>query len=329
VTISLPLAVGILLAIAVLSIGGTFAATRIAGGGQAATPQATITLTPTETQTPDPTPTETPAPTATPLPPLEITLPPNFYCVDLAAFYDVTLDSILRLNPGLRCEMLVLGQRIFIPQPTPTPVPPPTETLSPEEATLAACQTIPYTVESGDALSSIAANYNVSMQAIIDFNGMPDPTVYAGQILIIPLCQRNPTPGPTPTQTPPPPYPAPSLLLPQDGAAFTLADDTVTLQWASVATLRETEFYQVIVEDITEGSGTRRTVDYETDTTHQVPVSFRPSESLPHVMRWWVTTVRLISTNAAGQPIYISAGGISLRRDFTWSGAAVGPTPTP
>ncbi|MEW6568757.1 MAG: hypothetical protein AB1449_11445, partial [Chloroflexota bacterium] len=126
-----------------------------------------------------------------------------------------------------------------------------------------------------------------------------------------------------------PPHPAPNLLLPQDGAAFTLANDSVTLQWASVGQLRENEFYQVVVEDVTEGTGTRRIVDYVRDTKYIVPVGLRPSEAMPHVLRWWVTTVRQTGTNAAGNPIYTSAGATSIRRDFTWSGAAIGPTPTP
>jgi LysM repeat protein len=268
-------------------------------------------------------------PTPTPLPPIEITLPPNYFCVDLAAVYNVSLQSILALNPGLNCNLLVVGQTILIPQPTPTPAPPPTETLSPEDATAAACETVSYEVQEGEALSAIADNYNVSMEAIMNYNSMTGTTVYTGQRLIIPLCYRNPTPGPSPTPTSPPPYPAPNLLLPLDGAAFTLADDTVTLQWAAVAQLREGELYQVIIEDVTEGSGTVRLVQYVSDTKYIVPVSFRPAGTLPHILRWWVTAVRQTGTNEAGNPIYAPAGASSIRRVFTWSAGAVGATPTP
>ena len=329
VTLSLPLAIGVLAGFVLLSAGGTFAATRISGGGAGRELSPTPSTTPTITDTPAPTFTETPAPTATPLPPIEIILPPNYFCVDLAAVYNVSLQSILALNPGLNCNLLVVGQSIMIPQPTPTAAPPPTETLSPEDATSAACETVSYEVQEGEALSAIAESYNVSMQAIMDYNSMTGTTVFSGQTLIIPLCFRNPTPGPSPTPTSPPPYPAPNLLLPLDGAAFTLADDTVTLQWAAVAQLREGELYQVTVEDVTEGSGTRRLVAYVSDTKYIVPVSFRPSGTLPHILRWWVTTVRQTGTNDAGIPIYASAGSNSIRRAFTWFAAAVGSTPTP
>jgi LysM repeat protein len=329
VTLSLPVAIGVLAVFVLVSAGGTYAAARVAGGAGPREPSPTASLTPTITNTAAPTFTETPAPTPTPLPPIEITLPPNFFCVDLAAFYDVSLNSILQINPGLRCDLLNVGQTILIPQPTPTPAPPPTETLSPEDATAAACETVTYEVQEGEALSAIADNYNVSMEGIIEYNSMTGTTVYAGQRLVIPLCFRNPTPGPTPTATAPPPYPAPNLLLPLDGAAFTLANDSITLQWAAVAQLRPDEYYQVTVEDVTEGSGTRRLVEVVTDTKYIVPLSFRPVETVPHILRWWVTTVRQTGSNDAGDPIYVAAGAISIRRDFTWSGSAAGPTPTP
>ncbi len=328
IVLPLPLAVGILVGVVALAAGLVLVVSRMGGGGRGE-PSPTASLTPTVSNTPEPTSTPSPEPTWTPLPPIEITLGPNLYCVDLAAIFDVSLQSILAANPGMRCELLVQGQRILIPQPTPTGTPLPTNTLSPEEATRAACETITYTVQDSDTLSGIATNYNIDMQAIMAWNNMSGPTVFSGQVLILPLCARNPTPGPSPTPTPPPPYPAPNLLLPQDGAAFTLANDSVTLQWASVGQLRENEYYQVIVEDVTEGTGTRRIVDYVRDTKYIVPASMRPAEAVPHVLRWWVTTVRQTGTNAAGNPIYTSAGAVSIRRDFTWSGAAIGPTPTP
>ncbi len=66
-----------------------------------------------------------------------------------------------------------------------------------------------------------------------------------------------------------------------------------------------------------------------TDTKFIVPASFRPTEAIPHVMRWWVMPVRSVGTDAAGEPIYVSAGAASARRDFIWSGAAPAATPTP
>jgi LysM repeat protein len=330
ISLSLPVALAILAVFTTLAVGLTYIATQGLGVGAPSTEEATITNTPTETQTAEPTATQTPVSSPTPLPTIEYIVDVNDTLGAIAVGYDVSIQSILQLNPGINSQsILSVGQRIYLPQPTPTPSPEPTSTLPPEEATIAACDTVLYTVEANDTLGSIAANYNVRAQAIQDFNDLTSDTVFLGQVLIIPLCERNPTPGPSPTPTKPPPYPAPNLLLPQDGAAFTLADDTVTLQWAAVGELRDNESYRVTVEDITEGSGTRRIVDYVKDTKYIVPTSLRPNESTPHIMRWWVQVVRQTGITVEGEARYEPGGTVSNQRDFVWSGAAPGATPTP
>ena len=329
ITLSIPLAILLLAVFALISAGLTYGATFIIGNRESAIPSRTPTTALTETSTSAPTSTETIVPSPTPLPTFEYTIVAGDTCLGIALYHDVSVQSIRNINPGLVCEVLSLGKKINISQPTPTPSPAPTATLPPAEATLAACETITYTVESDDTLSGIATNYSVSMRAIMDYNGMTSDTVYIGQVLIVPLCERLPTPGPSPTVTLPPPHSAPNLLLPQDGAAFSLANDTVTLQWASVGELRENEFYQVTVEDITEGSGMLRFTAYVTDTKYIIPTSFRPTETIPHIMRWWVQVVRQAGSTVTGDPNYRSAGVISVKRDFTWSGAAPAVTPTP
>lgn len=329
ISLSLTAAIGLLAGFALLASGLTFAATRLTGIGEAAEPTATPSLTPTITPTLEPTATETPIPSPTPEPPIEYTVVENDSCGALAAFFDVSVQSIVQENDLPSTCPLSIGQVLRIPRPTPTPLPPPTETLSPAEATDAACEKITYTVAENDSLSAIAANYAVSIQAVMDYNGMTSQTVFVGQVLIIPLCERLPTPGPSPTPTSPPPYPAPNLLLPRDGQAFTLADNAVTLQWAAVAPLREDEAYQVTVEDLTEGSGTVRLVAQVTDTKYIVPATFRPGDVLPHILRWQVTTVRRAGTAADGTTRWVSAGAPSVFRHFTWSGSIAGATSTP
>jgi hypothetical protein len=117
------------------------------------------------------------------------------------------------------------------------------------------------------------------------------------------------------------------LLLPQDGSAFTAANDSVTLQWASVGVLRPNESYNVIIEDLTEGSG-RRLVDYVTDTRYIIPVTFRPTDSMPHVIRWNIQPVRQTGTDAEGKPIWQIAGALSTPMVFSWSGLGIA-SPTP
>lgn len=326
-----PLAVGLLVVFALLSSGATFMAVRMIGLGVAEpepTATATTTITPTATNTPPP--TETPTPQSSPTP-LTHVVGPNDTCLAIAALYSVSVQSIIQLNQLPATCPLSVNQELLVPHPTATPSPEPTPTLLPEDATRQACQTIEYTVEANDTLFGIAQNYNVDLASIREWNAIAGDTVFEGQVLIIPLCERLSLGGPTPTPTVPPPYPAPNLLLPQDGEAFSLSDDMVSLQWASVGELRENEYYHVVVLDVTEGSGTRRIDAYVKDTKYLVPTNFRPNESRPHVMRWWIETVRQTGSNARGEPIYASAGSASSKRDFTWSGSAGagGPTATP
>lgn len=330
ITLSLPAALGALVVLLLIGAAVVFGALRASKGVVDPTPLPTATATSTVTPTPTEIFTATPEPTLTPLPPLDYVVKEGDTCGGIAYRFGVSTTSIIILNNlDANCTMLPIGQTIKVPYPTPTPPPPPTSTLEPEQATKAACSTASYTVQANDTLSSIAANYNVAMADIRAYNNLATDNVMLGTTILIPLCKRAPDPNlPTPTPTPPPPYPAPNLLLPVDGAAFTLAHDVVTLQWASLGTLREGELYQVIVEDVTADQG-RRIVDYVTDTSYIIPTSFRPNDNVAHIMRWWVVPVRQTGADDQGQPIYTPAGAASEKRDFTWTGAVVQKTPSP
>ncbi|MDX1436969.1 MAG: LysM peptidoglycan-binding domain-containing protein [Anaerolineales bacterium] len=331
ITLSLPVAL-VTLAL-FLGIGAVLVFLYVQGTPEAIvsptpSPTSTSTLTPTASATPEtPVPTNTPVPTPTPF---TYIVKDGDLCSSIAFNFDVSITSIVRLNNlPADCGTLFIDQEILIPAPTATPSPLPSATLSGAEATEQACEKVAYEVEDNDTLSGIALNYNVPIDAIKDYNGLTTDSVFSGQLLQIPLCRRNPTPGPTPTPTPPPPYSAPALLLPADGSPFNLADDAVTLQWASVGTLRDNEAYAVTVEDVTEGEG-RRVVEYVIDTKYIVPVTLRPDTATPHVFRWWVVAVRQVGTDEQGRPIYDTAGTVSDPRVFTWSGSSTpGGTPTP
>ncbi len=329
VTLSLPAALGLL---AVFLIVGALALFfTLKGTGKL--PDMTAVPSPTETVTITPTPTDTliptETPTLTPEPPVEYTVKSGDSCISIASLYGSSVSAIVSLNSlNSNCTDLQIGQKILVPRPTPTPPPAATATLEPADATRAACQTVAYTVQANDTLSAIAINYGVSMQAIKEWNGLSTDNVFIDTQLIIPLCMRAATPGPSPTPTTPPPYAAPNLLLPADGATFTLAADSVTLQWASVGALRDNERYQVTVEDVTGGTG-RRLTQHVTDTKFIVPVTFRPLDNSSHIMRWWVVSVRQTGTDDQGNPIWSTAGAASPMHVFGWSGAGTVATPTP
>jgi LysM repeat protein len=329
ITLSVPVAI-VLLAV-FLAIGAAMVFFALQQGDRIVeptqTPTQTLTVTPSMTPTPvTPTLTSTPLPTPTPF---TYIVQSGDTCGGIAAAFDVSVQSIVRQNNlPADCATLFEGQELLIPHPTPTVTPFPTATLSGPEATYAACEKILYEVQENDTLSSISTNYAIPMDAIKEYNGMVNNTVYAGMNLTIPLCERAATPGPTLTPTSPPPYPAANLLLPADGSYFTLEDDIVTLQWAAVGTLRDNESYAVTIEDITEGQG-RKLVDYVVDTKYIIPASFRAAASDPHVYRWWIMAVRQIGTDENGEAIWDTAGAASMLRVFTWTGEAQVVTPTP
>ncbi|HLE16185.1 MAG TPA: LysM peptidoglycan-binding domain-containing protein [Anaerolineales bacterium] len=334
ITLSLPIAL-VLLAV-FLAIGATLVFFAMRGTGlavEAAPTAATATVTTTATSTTTPTPV-TPTPTDTPQPsptPNSYTIQTGDTCAGIAFSFGVSIQSIVLLNNlPAECSPLTVGTTLLIPQPTPTPTSLPTSTLSAADATEQACGKEDYVVQENDTLSSIANTYNIPMAVIQEYNGLSSENVLLGMNLVIPLCERYPTPGPTPTATLPPPYTAPNLLLPLDGARFVQTGDTVTLQWASVGTLLENEAYSVNVVDITEGED-RKLIDYVTDTKFIVPASFRSTDSTPHIYRWWIVPSRQTGTDDDGNAVWEPAGAASSAWIYMWSGAGPGPavTPTP
>ncbi len=331
ITLSLPLVLGFSLLFLAIGAGVVYYALQQTPAEEVvpSTQTPTITFTSTATVTPTPvTPvsTDTPVPSATPF---SYRVAAGDTCSSIAFAFGVSIQSIVLLNDlPASCDTLFEGQSLLIPQPTPTPTQLPTATMSEAEATRAACGEIDYLVQDNDTLSSISANYAIPIAALKSYNGLVSDNVRSGQSLKIPLCERAATPGPSPTPTPPPPYAAPNLLLPQDGIRFLSADNVVALQWAAVGTLRENESYAVYIVDFTDGADIRL-VDYVTDTKFIVPQSMRPTESLPHVFRWWIQAVRQAGTDNDGNPIWEAAGNTSAERVFVWAGITAASTPSP
>jgi LysM repeat protein len=326
--LSIPIAIGLLALFLTVGAALTYIATGMGSGGNAiiaaTSPavSATITMSPTP-ETPTVTPTMQPSPT-----PLSYTVQLNDTCGGIAFAFNIQpQDIILENSLNANCDLSV-NQVLRIPQPTFTPTPAASATLSEFEATIAACETVEHVVQENESMSLIAVTFGVPMQAILEWNGLTSDVAFVGQHLSIPLCQRTFVAGATVTPTLAPPYPAPEPLLPADGAPFDSSSDTITLQWASVGTLRNNEYYQVTVTDITGGQN-RRTVDEVKDTSFIVPTSFRPTDGRTHVYRWFVVTVAQIGVDADGLPVYVTGGAVSETRVFTWSGtggAAATPT---
>lgn len=326
--LSIPIAIGLLALF--LIVGGALTYVALAAGGRVAQPTALASPLVSATATLSPTP-ETPTLTATPQPtytPLPYTVKALDTCGGIAfAFHIQPQDIILANSLNANCD-LSIGQILLIPQPTFTPTPIATATLGEAEATIAACETEDYVVQPGDTMSLIAVSRGVPMDAIMEWNQLTTDTVFVGQHITIPFCLQTFVGGATVTPTLAPPYPAPELLLPADGEPFDSSNDTISLQWASVGTLRENEYYQVTVVDITGGQN-RHIIDQVKDTSFIVPTTFRPTDGRPHVYRWSVVTVAQIGVDSEGLPVYVTGGPSSESRVFVWSGTTAGATQTP
>lgn len=93
---------------------------------------------------------------------------------------------------------------------TAQPTAPATPTPRPPTATPTG-EPVVHTVKDGETLSKIAQNYGVTVEAIVEANGLTDPDrIIAGQTLIIPVAGGSPsaaTPAPQATNTPKPKAP--------------------------------------------------------------------------------------------------------------------------
>jgi LysM repeat protein len=110
--------------------------------------------------------------------------------------------------------------------PTATPTPTSTGTVVAPTATPTPTATLPpgtqviYVVHTGDTLYSIALHFGVTVQALMDANGITNPNyIQVGQTLIIPNPGATPVPSPSTTPTPtgtPQPGPRYHIVRPGD-----------------------------------------------------------------------------------------------------------------
>ncbi len=176
----------------------------------------TPALTPSPTPTIAPTATPTPSPTATPV---TYQILSGDTLETIAARFGTTVDLLAARNGIANPHQIDVGQILVIPTPAPTATPWPTitpwptatfmPTATPADGAATTSTTI-YVVQAGDLLSSIAAEYNTTVAAIAQLNGITNPSrIFPGQQLQIPTgsgqasqAQLTPTSAPTPTPQP-------------------------------------------------------------------------------------------------------------------------------
>ena len=148
----------------------------------------------------------------------------------LAQIYGVSVESILKLNPGMESENLQMGTVICIPfapapkpvTPAPKPVTPAPKPVTPTPKPPIVCgdEAFSYTLQQGDTLWKLAQIYGVSVQSILKLNpGLESQNLQVGTVICVPFA---PAPEPSVTMpitiTPPtitgPTITAPSFTFP-------------------------------------------------------------------------------------------------------------------
>jgi LysM repeat protein len=119
----------------------------------------------------------------------------------IAARFGVPVESVLSANGLSWSSIIYPGQTIAIPA-VPAPAAPAIELVSattpaaPAPAPAPAPVTSTYTIRSGDTISSIAARFGVSTQAVLTANGLTASSIiYPGRTLVIPAPGGNSSGG--------------------------------------------------------------------------------------------------------------------------------------
>jgi LysM repeat protein len=162
--------------------------------------------------TPAPTSPAQPIGTAQPVPtvpsgPGTYTIQPGDTLFAIALANNLTLDQLLALNPGLtRDSVLQVGQVIKTGGTASASTPAPQPTSAPTTAPVAASPTpggpMTYTVKSGDTLSAIALQFNLTVDQLLSFSGITkDTPLQVGQVLTVSVAAATPTPEATAAPT--------------------------------------------------------------------------------------------------------------------------------
>jgi LysM repeat protein len=221
------------------------------------------------------------------------------------------------------------------PAPTATAVPPtatqpaPAATATPAKAAGSRANT--YRVKSGDTLSGIAQQFDVSLDALLAANRIAaTATLRIGQVLVIPGTGVPPpptvTPRPPATATPtalpvtPTPFlPVPVLSSPGDQARYGGDKEQIFLVWEAIPGMSADDKYQVILRWTEQGGLQEKSDLFTTATSIQVPTWLWGRADQPvRKYLWFIRAVRL-TTDGQGGELVIPLSPPSEIRTIYWN----------
>lgn len=305
----------------------------------ASEPQATPALVELLLDTPTPEPTLPPTvlpPPAMPTPPVELVATseepaavgvPGEEAAGAAAAAGETE------TPGPTAPSVPTATATPLPVPTATPTRTPSPTLPPPTATSAQSdgRTVTYRVQSGDTLSTIAAQFGITWQELAAANGLDSRSVLRiGQELVIPLPgaalppTATPPPRPRATATPVPPtatplpqLAAPVLKDPGDNAFYSGGDAFVELSWQPVPGMGPADQYLVVVTWDEQGTPMEHRW-FTTATGTRVPPWLWGKADQPARKYTWSVQVVQVTTDGKGREQVIPLSPPSPSRVFYW-----------
>jgi len=90
-------------------------------------------------------------------------------------------------------QFSIFGAPSSVSTYTAIPIPTPSTYLTSTNATLLNCDYVLYQTHEGDTLESIAAQFSVPKDMVMEFNKMQEEKIQAPMLIRIPLCARTPT----------------------------------------------------------------------------------------------------------------------------------------
>jgi LysM repeat protein len=121
------------------------------------------------------------------------TVQANDTLYDIAQRFGVSVEDLMEANDITDPGSLSIGQKLVIPGQEPGQVPEGTASPEAEAPTATPSAEGGYIVQEGDYPGSIAEQFGISAEELMEANGITDPTsLIVGQELIIPTVTRSP-----------------------------------------------------------------------------------------------------------------------------------------
>ncbi len=207
----------------------------------------------------------------------------------LAQAFGVSVESILKLNPGLEADNLQAGDVICVPlAPAPKPVTPMPKPVTPKPKPPIVCGdgTFSYTVQREDTLWKLAQIYGVSVESILKLNpGLEAQNLQVGTAICIPFAPapKPVTPAPKPvTPAPKPVTPAPKPVTPAPKPPVVCGDDAFTYTLQREDTLwKLSQIYGVSVESILKLNPGLEVKNLQIGDAICIPFAPAPEPSIP------------------------------------------------